>query len=114
MNKFLEDNHTILNNFNARIDVEALDNNALVTYGKKYAESLEYSIDEMGVLALYTRIADMQTSDHVVTVSDVKELVDDAIDNADKKNIKHFMDLLFAKRYDDNDMIILREQDFIA
>lgn len=114
MNKLLEDNHTILNNFNARIDVEALDNNALVEYGKKYAESLEYSIDEMGVLALYTRIADMQTIDHIVTISDVKDLIDTAIDSADKKNMKHFMDLLFAKRYDDNDMIILRERDFIA
>lgn len=114
MNKFLESNHTILNNFNARIDVEALDNNALVTYGKKYAESPEYSIDEMGVLALYTRIADMQTSDHIVTVSDVKELVDSAIDSADRKNIKHLMDLLLAKRYDDEDMIILRERDFMS
>lgn len=114
MNKLLEANHTILNNFNARIDIEALDNRALVAYGKKYAESLEYAIDEMGELALHTRIADMQTSDHIVTVSDVKELVDSAIESADKKNVKHLMDLLLAKRYDDEDMIILRERDFMS
>lgn len=113
INKLLEDNPIILNNFNARIDIEALDNNALVAYGRNYAESREYSIDEMGVLALYTRIADMQTSDYAATVNDVKELIDNAIDNADKKNMKHLMDLLLAKRYDGNDMIILRERDFI-
>lgn len=99
--------------FNVHIEVEELSDDALVAYGKKYAQHLEYSIDEMGSLALHTRIDELQTSDHVVTVGDVRDIVDEAIDHANKKNLKHFADVLFAKRYDDEDMIILREHDFI-
>jgi len=99
--------------FNVHIEVEELGDDALVAYGKKYARYLEYAIDEMGVLALHTRIEEMQTSDHIVTVADVREIVDEAIDHANRKNLKHFADLLLAKRYDDEDMIILREKDFL-
>lgn len=99
--------------FDLRIDIAALDNNGLVNYGKEYANDQEYSIDEMGGLALYTRIADMQTSEHAVTVDEVREIVDEAIRNAEKKNISHFMDVLLAKRYDDEDMIVLKEKDFL-
>ena len=73
----------------------------------------EYAIDELGRLALHTRIEDMQTIDHVVTVRDVREIVDEAIDHANRKTPKHFVDVLFARRYDDDDMIILHEGDFI-
>ena len=55
----------------------------------------------------------MQTSDHIVTVKDVREIVDEAIDHAERKTPKHFMDVLLSRRYDDNDMIILHEADFI-
>jgi tetratricopeptide (TPR) repeat protein len=99
--------------FDLRIDIAALDNDGLVNYGKEYANEQEYSIDDMGVLALYTRIADMQTNEHAVTVEEVRELVDEAIRNSEKKNISHFMDVLLAKRYDDEDMIVLREKDFL-
>lgn len=99
--------------FDLRIDIAALDNDGLVNYGKEYANEQEYSIDDMGVLALYTRIADMQTNEHAVTVEEVKEIVDEAIRNSEKKNISHFMDVLLAKRYDDDDMIVLREKDFL-
>lgn len=99
--------------FDLRIDIAALDNNGLVNYGKEYANEKEYSIDDMGVLALYTRISDMQTNDHAVTVDEVREIVDEAIRNAERKNISHFMDVLLAKRYDDEDMIVLREKDFL-
>lgn len=99
--------------FDLRIDIAALDNNGLVNYGKEYANEKEYSIDDMGVLALYTRISDMQTNDHAVTVDEVREIVDEAIKNAERKNISHFMDVLLAKRYDDEDMIVLREKDFL-
>ena len=68
---------------------------------------------DMGVLALHTCIAERQTSEHAVTVSEVKEMVDDAIWNANRKTIGHFFDILLAKRYDDEDMIVLREKDFI-
>ena len=113
MNLFLRKNAALLDNFNARIDVESLDDHSLVEYARQYAEEMEYSIDELGILALHTRIADMQTSDHEVTVTEVKDLVDDAIYFADKKNPKHFFDILFGKRYDEDDMVILREKDFM-
>ena len=90
MNIFLRKNAALMDNFDARIDVESLDDHSLVEYAKQYAEEQEYSIDELGILALHTRIADMQTSDHEVTVAEVKDLVDDAIYFADKKNPKHF------------------------
>ena len=99
--------------FNARFDIEALDNGTLVAYGCQYAKMQEYAIDELGRLALHTRIKDMQTSDHIVTVNDVRDIVDEAIDHANRKTPKHFMDVLLAKRYDDDDMIILHEGDFI-
>lgn len=99
--------------FNARFDIEALDNGTLVAYGCQYAKMQEYAIDELGRLALHTRIEDMQTSDHIVTVNDVRDIVDEAIDHANRKTPKHFMDVLLAKRYDDDDMIILHEGDFI-
>ena len=98
--------------FNVHIEVEELGDEALVAYGKKYARHMEYAIDEMGILALHRRIDEMQTSDHVVTVADVRDIVDEAIENANKKNLRHFRDILFAKRYDEEDMIILRERDF--
>ncbi len=113
MNIFLRKNAALMDNFDARIDVESLDDHSLVEYAKQYAEEQEYSIDELGILALHTRIADMQTSDHEVTVAEVKDLVDDAIYFADKKNPKHFFDILFGKRYDEEDMVILREKDFM-
>ena len=113
MNLFLRKNAALLDNFNARIDVESLDDHSLVEYARQYAEEMEYFIDELGILALHTRIADMQTSDHEVTVTEVKDLVDDAIYFADKKNPKHFFDILFGKRYDEDDMVILREKDFM-
>ncbi len=113
IDKFLEKHEKLRECFTARMDVEALSNNTLVAFGKQYAREMEYSIDELGELALHTRIEDMQTIDHVVTVVDVKQIVDEAIAHANKKTLKHFFDVLFAKRYDDEDMIILTEKDFV-
>ncbi len=113
INQLLADHTELNNNFNLRIDIEPLNDEALVAYAKQYAEEMEYSIDEFGVLALHTRIADRQTSDHEVSLAEVRELVDEAIGYANKKTPKHFMDILLAKRYDEDDMIILREKDFM-
>ena len=99
--------------FTARVDVEALSNDTLVAFGRQYAREMEYSIDELGVLALHTRIEELQTIDHAVTVVEVKEIVDEAIRHANRKTLGHFFDILFAKRYDDEDMIILTEKDFV-
>ncbi len=111
--KLLEQVPALNDCFNARVNIEALDNDSLVAFGKRYAKEKEYSIDEMGLLALHTRISDNQTSDHAVTLLEVKEMVDDAIGHANRKSLGHFFDILFAKRYDEEDMIILRENDFI-
>ena len=113
MNKFLGVYAKLAECFNARMDMEALSNDSLVAFGKKYAREMEYSIDELGILALHTRIAEMQTSDHVVTIKDVKGIMDEAIRHANRKSMGHFVDILLAKRYDEEDMIILRENDFI-
>ena len=113
IDRFLEKHEKLKESFTARMDVEALSNDTLVAFGRQYAREMEYSIDELGVLALHTRIEDMQTIDHVVTVVDVKEIVDEAIAHANKKTLKHFFDVLFAMRYDDEDMIILTEKDFV-
>lgn len=113
IDNLLKKNKALVNNFNLRVDIEPLDNESLVAYAKQYAEEQEYSIDEFGILALHTRIADRQTNDHEVSLAEVRELVDEAIGFANKKTPKHFMDILLAKRYDEEDMIILREKDFM-
>ena len=113
MDTLLAKDNMPLNSFNLRIDVAALDNDGLVNFGREYALEKEYAIDEMGMLALYTCIANRQTSQHTVTVEEVKHIVDEAIAKSEKGSVSHIMDVILKKRYDDNDMIILREKDFI-
>lgn len=113
MDTFLKQNHQLSSCFNARMDVEPLSNESLVVFGNKYAKEMEYSIDELGILALHTRIEEMQTINHAVTIMEVKDIVDAAIRSANRKSIRHFFDILLAKRYDEEDMIILRERDFL-
>ena len=111
--KLLEKQAMIADYFNIRIDLMEMDINALVAYAKNYALALEYSIDELGTLALYTRIANMQSGNHVVTKDEVRDIVDEAIWKSKKSKIKNFVDVLFARRYDGEDMIVLKERDFM-
>ncbi|MBQ7564945.1 MAG: hypothetical protein IJT16_13280 [Lachnospiraceae bacterium] len=112
--RLLETNPTMFDPaFNARINIEEFTNDDLVAYARGYAREREHSIDEMGILALYTRIGELQTLDHRVTVEDIKELIDLAIIHVDKMSIGHLMDVLVSKRYDDDDNIIIREKDFL-
>ncbi|MBO5030677.1 MAG: hypothetical protein J6D08_02125 [Lachnospiraceae bacterium] len=111
--KLLQKQAMIADYFNIRIDLMEMDNNALVAYAKNYALALEYSIDELGTLALYTRIANMQSGNHVVTKDEVRDIIDEAIWKSKKSKIKNFVDVLFARRYDNEDMIVLKERDFI-
>ena len=113
IDRFLEKHEKLKESFTARMDVEALSNDTLVAFGRQYAREMEYSIDELGVLALHTRIEDMQTSSHAVTVGEVRDIVDEAIAHANRKTIGHFIDIVLRRRYDEDDMIILREKDFI-
>ncbi len=104
----------LFGDFTARMDLEALSNDTLVSFGRRYAREKEYSIDDLGMLALHTRIEECQTIDHVVTVIEVKQIIDEAIRHASRKTLGHFLDVLLARRYDDEDMIILTEKDFVA
>lgn len=99
--------------FNISIHVPTYTNHDLVAHARKYALDREYTIDDMGVLALYTRIDELQTSEHAVSMKEVEEIMDAAIKNVDKKNMGHLVDVLFAKRYNEDDLIILKEKDFI-
>ena len=99
--------------FTARFDIASLDSSTLVKYGCQYAYTQEFAIDELGRLALHTRIEDMQTSEHAVTVEEVREIVDEAIEHASRASLRHFWDIILRRRYDEDDMIILRERDFI-
>ena len=111
--RLLEKQAMIIDYFNIRIDLMEMDNNALVAYARNYALALEYSIDELGILALYTRIANIQSGNHVVTKDEVREIIDEAIWKSKKSKIKNFVDVLFARRYDSEDMIVLKERDFM-
>lgn len=110
--KFLMNNGGVIPGFDINIDVEAMSDKELVAYAKAYAYKKEFSIDEMGMLALHTRIEENQSSNHCVTVTEVKGIIDEAIVKATKKSPKHFIATLVGNRYDDNDMIVLKEKDF--
>ncbi len=100
--------------FTAKMELKALSEKRLAAFAKQYAYEKEYSIDEMGMLALHTKIEMSQTNEHAVNVVDVKEMVDEAIRHVRKKTPAHFFDVLLGKRYDSEDMIILGEKDFAS
>lgn len=99
--------------FNVRIDIEVLGDAALIAYAKEYAMEQEYVVDTFAEMALQRRIENLQTYDHEVTLAEVRELVDEAIYYAGRKTPAHLLDLMFGKRYDSEDMIIIREKDFM-
>ena len=99
--------------FDVKIEIPTYTNDDLVFHGREYAREQEYIIDDMGVLALYTKIDERQTADHFVTIDEVEEIVDEAIRHVNRKTPGHFLDVVVGKRYDDDDLIILREKDFI-
>ncbi len=96
------------NKFTARIRIPIFTIDELVDFGKSYAKEMECVIDEMGVLALYNRINNIQKLDHPTTLAEIKDIVDQAIESAESGGLKK----LFAKKYDENDCLILREKDF--
>lgn len=98
--------------FNARIDVLSMNVDMLVTYGIRYVYDKGYSVDDMGRLALYKRISEMQAGNHTVTIAEVKEIMEDAMYSANKGGLSKMASIIMRKRYDENDMIILKEKDF--
>lgn len=100
--------------FNTRIDITPMNNNALVEYAKKYAYSREYKIDEeRGILALHQRISELQIGEHHVTTREVEDIIEDAIAHSLRPRPSVFFSILGGKRYDYEDMIILKESDFV-
>ena len=98
--------------FTSRLELPVFINDELVTFGQTYAKENGYRIDEMGILALYSRIDMMQREDHAVTVAEVKEIMDEAISHSQKANVKHLVKRVFGRSTDNSDHIILKEDDF--
>ena len=98
--------------FSSKLELPVFINDELVTFGQTYAKENGYKLDEMGILALYSRIDVMQREDHAVSVAEVKEIIDEAIAHSQKANVKHLARRVFGKGTDDSDRIILKEEDF--
>ena len=98
--------------FSSKLELPVFINDELVTFGQTYAKENGYKLDEMGILALYSRIDVMQREDHAVSVAEVKEIMDEAISDSQKANVKHLARRVFGKGTDDSDRIILKEEDF--
>ena len=98
--------------FTSRLELPVFINDELVTFGQTYAKENGYKLDEMGILALYSRIDVMQREDHAVTVAEVKEIMDEAIEHSQKANVKHLARRMFGRGTDESDRIILKEEDF--
>ena len=112
LDKMLEANPRFSKKFTSKVKVPTFINDELVTFAQTYAKENGFKIDDMGILALYSHIDMLQREEKVVTVADVKELVDAAIDNAKKVNVKHIMKKVFGKAKDETDRVILTEEDF--
>ena len=109
LEKLFTANPSFKKKFTSKLELPVFINDELVTFGQTYAKENGYKLDEMGILALYSRIDVMQREDHAVTVAEVKEIMDDAIDHSQKANVKHFARRVFGKGTDDRDRIILKE-----
>ena len=112
MKHFIEKYPVMGELFKLQVNIIDYSEDELVEHAVKYAYDQEYCIESMGQLALRTRIEEMIANEDSPTMADARMIVDNAIENASRKNIKHFMDVLLHKRYDEEDMIILREEDF--
>ena len=105
-------NRNFASKFDHTIDIPIFTNDELVAFGKSYAQEQRYSFDEFGILALYDRIGSRQTNDHLVTVAEVKEMIDDAIQKAEKGSIRHLFEKVTKKSVDEFGYHLIREADF--
>ncbi|MEE1086217.1 MAG: hypothetical protein U0L05_03460 [Schaedlerella sp.] len=112
LDRLLTSNREFRRKFTSRLEVPIFINDELVTFGQTYAQENGYRIDEMGILALYSRIDMLQREDHAVTVSEVKEVMDEAIMRSQKASAKKLMKRVFGKNTDSEDRVILSEKDF--
>ena len=112
IDRLLSSNREFRRKFTSRLEVPIFINDELVTFGQTYAQENGYRIDEMGILALYSRIDSLQREDHAVTVAEVKEIMDEAIQHSQKASAKKLVRRVFGKNTDDSDRILLSEKDF--
>lgn len=113
LDRLLTSNREFRRKFTSRLEVPILINDELVTFGQTYAQENGYQIDEMGILALYSRIDMLQREDHAVTIAEVKEVMDEAMEHSQKASAKKLVKRVLGKNRDDSDRIILTEKDFI-
>ncbi len=112
LEKILTANPDFKKKFTSKLELPIFINDELVTFGQTYAKENGYKLDEMGILALYSRIDVMQREDHAVSVAEVKDIMDEAISHSQRVNVKHLARRVFGKGTDDSDRIILKEEDF--
>lgn len=98
--------------FTARIELPEYTNDDLVAFAKSYAKEQGYAVDDIAILALYSVLDDMQVDNHIPTLTEVKDVMDGAIEKARRKNIRNMIDSIFSKRYDEEHYIYIRERDF--
>lgn len=108
-----EANPVFAEKFPGRVVLPSYSNNDLVAFGKSYAQEMEYTIDEMGVLALYQRLSEIEMDDYNPTLVDVKDIIDEAIRKSSKKSVKNLMNTVLRKKYSEEGYIILQEKDFL-
>ena len=112
IDRLLSSNREFRRKFTSRLEVPVFINDELVTFGQTYAQENGYRVDEMGILALYSKIDSLQREDHAVTVAEVKEIMDEAIQHSQKASAKKLVKRVFGKNTDDADRILLSEKDF--
>ena len=112
LDRLLSSNREFRKKFTSRLEVPIFINDELVTFGQTYAQENGYRIDEMGLLALYSRIDALQREDHFVTVAEVKEIMDEAMEHSKKASARKLVKRVFGKGTDDADRILLTEKDF--
>ena len=112
LDRLLSSNREFRRKFTSRLEVPIFINDELVTFGQTYAQENGYRIDEMGILALYSKIDSLQREDHAVTVAEVKDVMDEAIRHSQKASAKKLVKRVFGKNTDDADRILLSEKDF--
>lgn len=98
--------------FSEKINIPIFTSDELVSFAKSYANEMGYTIDEMGVLALYNSISNIEHADRETTLTEVKEIVDKAVAHSEKGGLKKAFSIITSRRYDEDDYIILREKDF--
>ena len=112
LDRLLSSNREFRRKFTSRLEVPIFINDELVTFGQTYAQENGYRIDEMGILALYSKIDSLQREDHAVTVAEVKEVMDNAIAHSQKASAKKLVKRVFGRNTDDADRILFSEKDF--